>query len=56
MAQSDRLAIGSDHIKKGELEMFTDFFNQVAGESMSDDQQQLMVDILDTLHKAEENQ
>ena len=56
MAQSDQLAIRSDHIKKGELEMFSDFFSQVAGTPMSDEQQALMVDIVDTLHKAEDSQ
>ncbi|MDX1282186.1 exonuclease SbcCD subunit D [Shewanella colwelliana] len=56
MAQSEQLAIRADHIKKGELEMFSDFFSQVAGDAMTDEQQALMVDILDTLHKSEDNQ
>ncbi|MCG9696267.1 exonuclease SbcCD subunit D [Shewanella sp. Isolate11] len=56
MAKSEQLAIRSDQIKKGELDMFSDFFSQVAGAPMSDEQQALMVDIVDTLHKAEEDQ
>ncbi|GIU02050.1 exonuclease SbcCD subunit D [Shewanella algidipiscicola] len=56
MAQTEQLAIRSDHIKKGELAMFTDFFSQVAGEPMSEEQQQLMAELLDSLHKAEDCQ
>lgn len=56
MAKTDQLAVRSDQIKKGELEMFSDFFNQVSGSSMSEQQQALMVDIVDKLHKAEDEQ
>ncbi|MCE9678286.1 exonuclease SbcCD subunit D [Shewanella sp. AS1] len=56
MARSDQLALRGDQIKKGEFEMFSDFFTQVAGEPMSKSQQALMTELLDNLHKAEDNQ
>ncbi len=56
MAKTEQLAVRSDQIKKGELEMFNDFFSQVSGSSMTEQQQTLMVDIVEKLHKAEEEQ
>ena len=53
MANNSQLAIGRDHIKKGELDMFTDFFSQVSGEPMTDAQQAVMVNAIDELHKVE---
>ena len=53
MANNSQLAIGRDHIKKGELDMFTDFFSQVSGEPMSEEQQAVMVNAIDELHKVE---
>ncbi|WP_065188514.1 exonuclease SbcCD subunit D [Shewanella woodyi] len=53
MANNSQLAIGRDQIKKGELDMFTDFFSQVSGEPMSEAQQTVMVDAIDELHKQE---
>ncbi|MFV7769771.1 exonuclease SbcCD subunit D [Shewanella marisflavi] len=54
MAANEQLAIASDHIKKGELEMFKDFFTQVSGEPMSEAQLELITQTLDELHKGEE--
>ncbi|GGI96558.1 nuclease SbcCD subunit D [Shewanella hanedai] len=53
MANNSQLAIGRDHIKKGELDMFTDFFSQVSGEPMSEEQQAVMVNAIDELHRVE---
>ncbi|WP_028768298.1 exonuclease SbcCD subunit D [Shewanella fidelis] len=55
MANNEQLAIRADHIKKGELEMFADFFNQVSGEALTPEQQQMMVATIDALHKSEDN-
>lgn len=54
MAANEQLAIASDHIKKGELEMFKDFFTQVSGEPMGEAQLELITQTLDELHKGEE--
>ncbi|WP_394204045.1 exonuclease SbcCD subunit D [Shewanella waksmanii] len=56
MASSEQLAIRADHIKKGELDMFSDFFQQVSGQSLSAEQRSLMVDTINGLHDVEENQ
>ncbi len=50
MAQSDELNISADHIKKGELDMFSDFFSQVSGEALNDAQKQTLVTLIDKLH------
>ena len=44
---------GRERIKKGELEMFSDFFGQVAGAPMTEAQQQMMTSLIDELHKGE---
>ncbi|MCG9756600.1 exonuclease SbcCD subunit D [Shewanella insulae] len=53
MANNEQLAIASDHIKKGELEMFKDFFTQVSGDPLSEAQLELITQTLDELHKGE---
>ena len=54
MAKNQQLAIGREHIKKGEMAMFTDFFSQVSGEPLSQLQQAAMTTLLDELHQGEE--
>ncbi|WP_299788210.1 exonuclease SbcCD subunit D [uncultured Shewanella sp.] len=54
MSDNGQLEIRRDHIKKGELDMFSEFFSQVSGEPMSDAQQQAMVQAIDELHKGEQ--
>ena len=53
MANNEQLAIASDHIKKGELEMFKDFFTQVSGDPLNEAQLELLTQTLDELHKGE---
>ncbi|QYK11640.1 exonuclease SbcCD subunit D [Shewanella rhizosphaerae] len=53
MANNEQLAIASDHIKKGELEMFKDFFTQVSGDPLNEAQLELITQTLDELHKGE---
>jgi len=55
MSDNGQLEIRRDHIKKGELDMFTEFFAQVSGESMNESQQQAMVRAIDELHKGEQS-
>ncbi|GIU29971.1 exonuclease SbcCD subunit D [Shewanella sp. MBTL60-007] len=53
MSETGKVELSRDHIKKGELDMFTDFFTQVSGETMTEAQQQAMSATIDELHKAE---
>ena len=50
MAENKELSISADHIKKGELDMFSDFFSQVSGEALTQAQSQTLVDLIDKLH------
>ncbi|KFZ38035.1 exonuclease SbcD [Shewanella mangrovi] len=54
MAQQADREIGRERIKKGELEMFSDFFAQVAGAPLTDAQQQHLHGLLDELHQGED--
>jgi exonuclease SbcD len=53
MNQSSNPVLLRDHIKKAEQDMFKDFFNQVSGEDMSDDQLSALQSTIDRLHKEE---
>lgn len=53
MAGQEAVTLSRDHIKKGELAMFSDFFTQVSGESLTPAQQSVLEDILTTLHQEE---
>lgn len=53
MAGPQQVALSRDHIKKGEMEMFSDFFSQVSGESLTVAQQTVMDDLLTQLHQEE---
>lgn len=50
MAGQQQVALNRDHIKKGEMDMFCDFFTQVSGESLTQAQQTVMDDLLTKLH------
>ncbi|MGI1945748.1 exonuclease SbcCD subunit D [Shewanella glacialipiscicola] len=53
MAGQQQVALSRDHIKKGEMDMFCDFFSQVSGESLTQAQQTVMDDLLTKLHHEE---
>ncbi|MGS0691774.1 exonuclease SbcCD subunit D [Shewanella sp. 0m-4] len=53
MSDSSKVELSRDHIKKGELDMFTDFFTQVSGEPMTEAQKLAMTSAIDELHKME---
>ncbi|ABK48839.1 Exodeoxyribonuclease I subunit D [Shewanella sp. ANA-3] len=53
MAGEQAVTLNRDHIKKGEMAMFRDFFSQVSGEALSDAQQAVMDEILTKLHRDE---
>ncbi|MCE2594394.1 exonuclease SbcCD subunit D [Motilimonas cestriensis] len=56
MAESAQLERRTDHIKKGEMAMFSDFFSQVQGEALSEQQQACINATLDELHQQEQSQ
>ncbi|MCL1089480.1 exonuclease SbcCD subunit D [Shewanella profunda] len=51
MAGQQPVILGRDHIKKGEMDMFRDFYSQVAGEGLTPAQQAVMEQILTKLHQ-----
>lgn len=56
MADNSRLANSRDHAKKGELTMFSDFFEQVFGGPLTEQQQEHMQQTIEAIHKAEQQQ
>jgi exonuclease SbcD len=52
LAMSDQ-PINRDKLKRGELDMFRDFFEQVHGQALSPEQDQAMQTIITAIHKAE---
>lgn len=55
MAQSADLIPARDQIKKGELAMFSDFFEQVSGLEMSEQQRAFLEQTLDEIRRDEQN-
>ncbi len=53
MSENGKVELSRDHIKKGEMDMFSDFFTQVSGDTMTEAQQQAMTAAIDELHKSE---
>ncbi|WP_076408718.1 exonuclease SbcCD subunit D [Shewanella sp. UCD-KL12] len=53
MSENGKVELSRDHIKKGEMDMFSDFFTQVSGDAMTEAQQQAMTAAIDELHKSE---
>ncbi|UZE95354.1 exonuclease SbcCD subunit D [Alkalimarinus alittae] len=56
MAVGERKAMNREKLKRGELEMFQDFFDQVSGNSLSAEQYSALEAVIDSLHKQEEKQ
>jgi exonuclease SbcD len=53
MARGNGLEFGRDRLKKGELAMFEDFFVQVNGGALSEEQRKMVANTLDALHREE---
>lgn len=51
MARGEALQVGRERLKQGELAMFEDFFAQVAGQVLSDEQRKVVTEALDALHR-----
>lgn len=52
LAMSDQ-PINRDKLKRGELDMFRDFFEQVHGQALTSEQDQAMQSLITAIHKAE---
>ncbi len=49
MSRSERMELNRERLKRGELAMFEDFFSQVTGETLSPEQERVVVKTLETL-------
>ncbi|MFD2229523.1 exonuclease SbcCD subunit D [Alkalimarinus sediminis] len=56
MSTGETKAMNREKLKRGEMEMFQDFFDQVSGNSLSADQSRALEAIIDGLHKKEAQQ
>lgn len=53
LGETTEQAMNRERLKRGELEMFRDFFEQVHGQSMSEAQDQCMQALIQAVHKSE---
>jgi len=53
MSRGEALQVARERLKQGELAMFADFFDQVAGQQLSDEQRAIVAASLDALHREE---
>jgi exonuclease SbcD len=51
MAVGEPRTLRRDRLKRGELAMFRDFYQQVCGEGLAADQQGLISDLLERIHR-----
>lgn len=51
MARGEALQVGRERLRQGELAMFEDFFDQVAGQPLSPEQRAIVSEALDALHR-----
>lgn len=53
MARGEGLEVNRARLQKGELAMFEDFFDQVSGEALSEQQREIVAATIETLHREE---
>ncbi|WP_428609526.1 exonuclease SbcCD subunit D [Sedimenticola sp.] len=53
MKSGEQRVLQRDQLKRGELAMFQDFYQQIRGEALSTEQQTLITDLLEQTHKGE---
>ncbi|MEJ2200844.1 MAG: exonuclease SbcCD subunit D [Desulfuromonadaceae bacterium] len=53
LARNEGLEVNRERLKKGELAMFEDFYDQVSGRALSEEQRQIVADSLDALYREE---
>ena len=51
MLETNSSGLKQDSLKQGELDMFKDFYSQIAGQEMSEEQKQLVSELIDGLTK-----
>ncbi|PLY03707.1 MAG: exonuclease sbcCD subunit D [Desulfuromonas sp.] len=51
MGRGEALEVSRERLKKGEMSLFADFYAQVSGAPLSDEQQSIIAGIIETLHK-----
>ncbi|GAB2682771.1 exonuclease SbcCD subunit D [Aliiglaciecola aliphaticivorans] len=51
MLESNASQLKQESLKRGELEMFRDFYSQIAGQEMSEDQDKLVTELINNLTK-----
>ncbi len=56
MAVGEKKAMNKEKLKRGEMEMFQDFFDQVSGNNLSAEQNSALETVIDSLHKKEAKQ
>ncbi len=54
MAETSRTEIKKEHIKQNETEMFSSFFEQTTGDKLTEPQQRLLSQVLESLHQNKE--
>lgn len=55
VARGEQVRLGRERLRQGELEMFSDFFRQVAGNELSEEQRALVASALEDLHRGEDS-
>lgn len=56
MAVGEKKAMNREKLKRNEMDMFQDFFDQVSGNALSTEQQTALEAVIDTLHQSEDAQ
>ena len=53
MSMGEQRVLLREQLKKGELEMFSDFFQQISGAELSEQQSNIIEDVLNVIHRGE---
>lgn len=56
MAIGDKKTMNREQLKRSELEIFRDFYSQVSGNTLSEDQNSALEEVINSLQKSEANQ
>jgi exonuclease SbcD len=51
MANKQQLELNRQHMSRDEFDMFSDFFSQVSGEDLSDEQREVLLQTISQLHE-----
>ncbi len=56
MASGEQRKLHRDHLKRGEMKMFRDFFQQISGEELTPEQAAIVEQTMEEIHQGEDNQ